>query len=712
MANAVKIFDSDLQDGARVATPEEAKEIKTSTGFTNNESILNDGQLTDEEKSNLESSACNDNSCENPNGDDDGGNTPSATPVIIEDTKDDEEYVSSISIDIDNVSSRTGIAKAELQAICVGGNTSVAIPTDLPSLNSFIIINEGATATAKALAENKVLVPAAREYFLKKAQSYGYLWLKGEAQLGNEIRAIRTRQGKRNDLAATKSFSNRGVETVSFNAVLEDLRSKKEILAEDYGLTQRQGRDLARLTEELVEKEYKYALDNNDVPSRSHAITFLSRPPEISEEEKGEADDGKAKNKTKAKFKFETAFSDVPFNRRMRRKLKKIIPYCSLFACIGTCEYYLEDHGFVCKVANEKDPKIAKYFVAMKKMRSKHDVNMIVGAFEEKYDEIVKAFKENKCELLHASMACQCFCQMKGKEWKDDDRLLQVIYYVRFVKDTLPKYLSLEQAKEFFGFSLPMTEDLSDHPIAQKLQQVLNGRTIGQYLEDELGKNGLGYYLNFSIENAAFYGTAQNRVRSIMLGAREGIWKFPCPEKYAMPLWQAIGHLPSLEAGEENPDYPYFKAPKLHSNPETAEIWKEAFAHLATGCRSKDNDPKYQLSGFGFFNDKGARKFWDKPSNTIDGGNGGVLNTRTLHPGRLKKDGTYSDARVLTLLEVFLVNGLPQSYEVPEEFKDDENFIRKVMGEAYLPRLMERTCLEIPVPDDAWEEIEEDNSEE
>ena len=697
MANIANKIDSDLQDGARVATPEEAEEIKVSTGFTSNESVLNDGQLTDEEKSNLESFACNDNSCENPNGDDDGGNTPSATPVIIEDTKDDEEYVSNISIDIDNVSACTGIAKAEIQAVCVGGNTSVAIPTNLPDLYKFIITNEGASKTAKALAEESVLSPEFRSFFLKKAQSYGYLWLKGEAQLGNEIRAIRTRQGQRTDL----------------KTVLGYLRSKKEILAEDYGLNQGQARDLARLTDELVEKEYKYALDNNDVPSRAHALTFLSRPPEMSDEEKDDADAEKAGKQTKAKFKFETAFSDVPFNRRMRRKLKKIIPYCSLFACIGTCEYYLEDHGFVCKVANEKDPKIAKYFVAMKKMRSKHDVNMIVGPFEEKYDEIVKAFKENKCELLHASMACQCFCQMKGKEWKDDDRLLQVIYYVRFVKDTLPKYLSLEQAKEFFGFSLPMTEDLSDHPIAQKLQRVLNGRTIGQYLEDELGKNGLGYNLNFAIENAAFYGTAQNRVRSIMLGAREGVWKFPCPEKYAMPLWQAIGHLPSLEAGEENPDYPYFKAPKLHSNPETAEIWKEAFAHLATGCRSKDNDPTYQLSGFGFFNDKGTRKFWDKPSNTIDGGNGSPTNNRTLHPGRLKKDGTYSDARVLTLLEVFLVNGLPQSYEVPEEFKDDENFIRKVMGEAYLPRLMERTCLEIPVPDDAWiEEDEEKNSEE
>lgn len=706
------IRTDDIDNNIDIVSPEEAGEINASTGFINKESILNDGQLTDEEKSNLESSACNDNSCENPDGDDDGGNSPSATPVIIEDTKDDEEYVSNISIDIDNVSSRTGITKAELQAICVGGNTSVAIPTDLPSLNSFIIINEGATATAKALAENKVLAPAAREYFLKKAQSYGYLWLKGETQLGNEIRSIRTRQGKRNDLAATKSFSNRGVETVSFNAVLEDLRSKKEILAEDYGLTQRQGRDLARLTEELVEKEYKYALDNNDVPSRSHAITFLSRPPEMSEEEKGEADDGKAKNKTKAKFKFETAFSDVPFNRRMRRKLKKSLYYASIAACVGSDEYYLENHNIVCKVALECDDDRAEYYELMNKMRSKHKVDMIVGKLEEKFDELVKAFKKNNCELAKFTIPCQIFCKMRGKNWKDDDRLLLVLWCVKFIKQVKPKYILFENAKEFFGFSLPMTEDLSDHPIAQKLQRVLNGRTIGQYLEDELGKNGLGYNLNFAIENAAFYGTAQNRVRSIMLGAREGIWKFPCPEKYAMPLWQAIGHLPSLEAGEDS-GIIYHHAPELHNDPETAKTMQEAFAHLATGCRSKDNDPKYQLSGFGFFNDKGTRKFWDKPSNTIDGGNGSPTNNRTLHPGRLKKDGTYSDARVLTLLEVFLVNGLPQSYEVPEEFKDDENFIRKVMGEAYLPRLMERTCLEIPVPDDAWiEEDEEKNSEE
>lgn len=695
MRNLAKKFDSDLQDEVRVAIPEEADEINASTGFINKDSVLNDGQLTDEEKSNLESSACNDNSCENPNGDDDGGNSPSATPVIIEDTKDDEEYVSNISIDIDNVSACTGIAKAEIQAVCVGGNTSVAIPTDLPELYKFIIINKGAAKTAEALAKNSVLSPEFRSFFLKKAQSYAYLWLKGEVQLGNEIRAIRTKKGQRTDI----------------KEVLAELRSKKAILKEDYGLTQGQGRDLARLTDELVEKEYKYALDNNEVPSRTHAITFLSRPPEMSNDEKDEADAEKAKKQAKAKFKFETAFSDVPFNRLMRRKLKKSLYYASIAACIGSDEYYLEDHNLICKVALECDPNRAEYYELMNQMRSKHKVDMIVGKLEEKFDELVKAFKKNKCELAKFTIPCQTYCAMRGKGWKDDDRLLLVLWCVKFIKQVKPKYILFENAKEFLGFSLPLAEDLSKHPIAQKLQQVLNGRTIGQYLEDELGENSLDYHLNFAIENGAFYGTAQNRVRSIVLGSLEGVWKFPCPEKYAMPLWQAIGHLPSLEAGEDS-GIPYHKAPKLHSDPEIAEIWREAFAHLATGCRSKDNNPKYQLPGFGFFNDKGARKFWDRPSNTIDGGNGGVLNTRTLHPGRLKKDNSISDARVLTLLEVFLVNGLPQSYEVPEKYRDKEAFIREVMGEIMLPRFLERICLEIPVPDDAWAEIEEDNSEE
>ena len=180
------------------------------------------------------------------------------------------------------------------------------------------------------------------------------------------FKKIYIQRGKRNDLSK-----------VSFDEVLGDLRSKKEILSEDYNLTQGQARNLARLTDELVEKEYKYCLKNNEVPSRNHALTFLNSPQEMSEEEKDEIDVEKTKRKVKSKFKFETVFSDVPFINRKNRTLKKPIFYASIAACIGSDEYYLEDHGFVCKVALECDKDRAKYFESMHQNRSKHSLDMV-----------------------------------------------------------------------------------------------------------------------------------------------------------------------------------------------------------------------------------------------------------------------------------------------------------------------------------------------
>lgn len=48
---------------------------------------------------------------------------------------------------------------------------------------------------------------------------------------------------------------------------------------------------------------------------------------------------------------------------------------------------------------------------------------------------------------------------------------------------------------------------------------------------------------------------------------------------------------------------------------------------------------------------------------------------------------------------------------MPEKYRDKEAFVREVMGEIMLPKFLERICLEICVPDDAWEETKEDNSE-
>lgn len=651
-------------------------------------------------KQNIACAATNDNNPNKDGGGDDNTPSPSPTGTVIEDIVEDDEGNSyQVYIDVEEVSKRTHFSQNQLVKLCSGTNTTVTIPTNLTELNTFITVNQGAATTAGALAKKNKLPPETRLYFLRKAQEYGYLWLKGEVQLGNEIRKIATRMGKRTDLEAANDNEKKQRNTADLDKVLTELRTKKEILAEDYNIGYTQARQLTRLTDELVEKELKYAIANNDTLSRNHALSFLSQPPELTDEEKEAADTNGTK--AKAKFKFETVFSDIPFSKRQHRRLKTPLFYTSIAACIGSDEYYLEDHGLVCKVALEPEPNRADYFTAMHKMRSKHDVKMIVGKLEDKYDELLTAFKESGSKLLKCTIPCQCFCTMHGKNWKDDERLLIVLDCVKFIKDALPDHILFENAKEFFGFSLPMSKDLSTHPIAARLQQELNGRTIGEYLKDELTADGLNYNLNFAIENACYYGTAQSRVRSILLGSRKGVWKFPKAEEFAMPLWKAIGDLPSLEAGEDS-GIPYHYAKPLHPDPIKAAKIAEALAHTATGRCPIDNDPKYQLSGFGFFGAKGGRKFWDKPSNTIDGGNGNILGLRTVHPGRLRKDGTYSDARPFTLLEVFLTNGLPKDYKVPVAFRDKEAFIREVMGEIFLPRMLERICLELPISDEDW----------
>ena len=635
------------------------------------------------------------------NGDNNGGDYPGPAnfgcPAVVKNTIDEENSLPQVYIDINEVAKKTHISKKELAELCSGNSKSVSIPTDLTDLTKFITVSQGHASTAGALAKRKILPPETRTYFLKRAQEYGYLWLKGEVQLGNEIRKIVTRMGKRTDLEAANDNKKKQKNTADFGKVLTELRTKKEILTEDYGIGNTQARQLTRLTDELVEKELKYAVANNDTLSRNHALSFLSQPPELTDEEKEEADTTGAK----AKFKFETIRSTIPFEQRKKRKLKQKIPYCHLFACAMSDGYYLEQHGFECVLANERETDIAEYCALMYPK-----AEVLDNDFRVRYNELVKKFKTKKCEFLVITPPCQTFCPQKPKNWRDDDRLTLIIDIVRFIKETRPKHILLENAKAFFSFSLPLDEDLTEHPIAEKLQKILNGRTIGDYLRDELTVEDLGYHVNFAIEDSCFYGCAQSRVRSIMLASTEGVWKWPCAEEFAMSLWEAIGHLPSLEAGEDS-GIPDHHAKSLHSDPIKAAKIAEALAHTSTGRCPKDNDPRYQLPGFGFFGAKGARKFWDKPSNTIDTGNGDVLGLRTIHPGRLRKDGTYSDARPLTLLEVFLVNGL-ENYEVPDKFKNRENFVRNLMGEIFLPKLCERICLEIPVGDDGWEEMDTD----
>lgn len=88
------------------------------------------------------------------------------------------------------------------------------------------------------------------------------------------------------------------------------------------------------------------------------------------------------------------------------------------------------------------------------------------------------------------------------------------------------------------------------------------------------------------------------------------------------------------------------------------------------------------------FHNTYKRMVWEQPCPARTTYSGSMSSHNNVHPGKLLPDGTYSDARVLTLLETFIVSSIPEDITFPEGSTD--TFIRTVIGEAIPPRLMMR----------------------
>ena len=155
---------------------------------------------------------------------------------------------------------------------------------------------------------------------------------------------------------------------------------------------------------------------------------------------------------------------------------------------------------------------------------------------------------------------------------------------------------------------------------------------------------------------------------------------------------EAIGHLPSIESGEKS-DIQYHYA-KKHNNRHISFL-----KYTPTGKTALHNEIHYpkkedgtQIKGYATTY---KRIEWDKPAPTITMANGSVSSQNNVHPGNLKVDGTYSDARVLTLKEIFILTGLPKNWHPPKWAT--ENLIRQVIGEGVPPRLIDRLLTTMPI---------------
>jgi len=344
----------------------------------------------------------------------------------------------------------------------------------------------------------------------------------------------------------------------------------------------------------------------------------------------------------------------------------------SLFANVGIGETYVGRHGIQITVANELLSDRAEFY------RYSHpEAHMVTGDITNKdiYNEVLKRSKKNKCEFLMATPPCQGM-SLAGKRDPNDVRNLLIQYIVSFIKDLKPKYVLIENV-----------------PSMLKTYISVDGKDvlIQDYIYDHLSSD---YNINHKVVNAADYGTPQYRKRVILLLSRGGLfensWEFPVKQEH-MTVRETIGHLPSLESGEES-DIPNHRA-KIHN-----ERHIEMMSHTPEGKSAFDNEVYYpkrkdgkKVSGY---STTYKRMSWDQPAPTITMGNGGISSQNNVHPGRPLSKGLYSDARVLTLKELFLLTGLPDDWCQPPDVSDV--LVRKVIGECLPPELVSSLLTTLP----------------
>lgn len=475
---------------------------------------------------------------------------------------------------------------------------------------------------------------------LSWTQDYADALLDYELKIADSIKAIPTQQGQRTDLkpsslAATKS------ETIA-----------------SMGLSKKQARLIEGLDADSVKQAKQEARAKGLIVTRTMALNLKKK---------------KHYKENNKKIKWEGCF-----NLKATAESCSIEPlyYTQLFANVGIGEFYLENLNVKVAVANELVQSRVQWY-------KEHHPNaeVVCGDItnETVFNSLVALHKEKGCKLILASPPCQDFSLAGKRDFKTPRAklFLTMLDFIRDVND-VNEYVMIENVPEF----------LDAKP--EGLNNILKGETIGEYIKSTLST--LGYQVNIDVLDAADYDTAQHRKRGIILASKIGVWAFPKKSDTQIMLWEAIGDLPSLEAGETS-NIPYHNAPKLSVN------IVNVLRHTPTGCSAHDNPESYKpvkqdgTKSNASFKSSFQRKDWSKPCNTITMKSDNPSGHRTIHPGRPKTDGTWSDARCFTILELLRVTGLPDNYPIPKWATD--TLVRDAIGECFCPKLVKKLLLEL-----------------
>ena len=456
--------------------------------------------------------------------------------------------------------------------------------------------------------------------------------------------------------------------TVGSGPEVEENRLKKDTIMTINGFRKNKlWRNICELDADCVAAAKKKAIENDDFPTINSALTIKRN--------------SKAKEPKLGKHKCHGVFSDVVLPKGI--KLDETWNATSLFSNIGLGTYMLKDLNIKVKVSNELLGKRVQIQQAL----YGNNCDVITGDITKPdvYQKILAAHKANNCRIVLFSAPCQNFSKA-GKQNVHHVNASLVMYGMQFVEDGQPDVFMCENVPEFFG------------ACPDKIRGE-NYDTIYDYIKQTSDR--LGYITNIDYLDADNYGTGEKRERSIVLGIKkelvqkilgtteitaDNVWKFPKPDEFKMSEEVCLWGIPSIEAGEHRIDFN-----RLHYALDLEPEIVDALKNMSAGQTSKvvinpKTKDRVEIK----------RAHGDRPAPTITGESSHFRAPAHCFPaGRIRKDGTQSDARYRTPYEILVLMGMPKDFELPANIK-----IRDGKGNIW--------CKDGPVSESEFEQTNDD----
>lgn len=340
----------------------------------------------------------------------------------------------------------------------------------------------------------------------------------------------------------------------------------------------------------------------------------------------------------------------------LKKNKRPSVEVVDLFCGVGGLSYGMKSKGFDVKAGYDLDGSCQFAYETNNQAKFIHkDIKQVTAK------EILKFFHKNKIHVLAGCAPCQPFSSYAFKNKNKDPNKYDLLYeFARLVKEVQPDIVTMENVPQILTFKeKPVLRDFMD------------------CLESE------GYSISANKVYCPDYGIPQNRKRLVLLASKLGAIDLIPPthnKKSYVTVRDAIGHLPTLEAGQTDPRDPLHRAKRLSTinllrikNTPYGGGWKDWPKELLLDCHKT-------VAGKSFGSVYG-RMIWEAPAPTMTTLCTGLGNGRFGHP---------SQNRAISIREAALLQTFPKSYcFFPDETTISITKASRYIGNAVPPKLGE-----------------------